>query len=136
MKTMKILTAAVLLAAGGLVAGLSQAQPPGNDGIGRFESLRHDMPIAGSEAIQVRVDFAKGASFPMHTHPGVEIAYVIEGSFEYKFGDGKKPVTLKAGDSLFIPAGQPHSAHNVGAGKSSELATYIVEKGKPVVVKQ
>jgi quercetin dioxygenase-like cupin family protein len=35
---------------------------------------------------------------------------------------------------LFIPAGTVHSAKNIGAGEARELATYIVEKGKPLVV--
>ena len=34
---------------------------------------------------------------------------------------------------LFIPAGVKHGAKNVGSGKGSELATYIVEKGKPLI---
>jgi multidrug efflux pump subunit AcrA (membrane-fusion protein) len=41
---------------------------------------------------------------------------------------------VKKGDVLFIPAGVKHGAKNVGSGKGSELATYIVEKGKPLVV--
>ena len=43
-------------------------------------------------------------------------------------------MTLKAGDVLFIPAGTIHSVKNVGRGNGSELATYVVEKGKPLVV--
>jgi hypothetical protein len=35
---------------------------------------------------------------------------------------------------LFIPAGATHSARNVGTDNAAELATYIVEKGKPLVV--
>jgi quercetin dioxygenase-like cupin family protein len=42
-------------------------------------------------------------------------------------------VTLKAGDVLFIPAGTVHAAKNVGSGSGAELATYIVEKGKPLL---
>jgi quercetin dioxygenase-like cupin family protein len=42
-------------------------------------------------------------------------------------------VTLKAGGALFIPAGTIHSAKNVGSGNAAELATYLVEKGKPLV---
>ncbi len=42
-------------------------------------------------------------------------------------------MTLKAGDVLFIPAGTVHSANNAGGGTGSELATYIVEKGKPLL---
>ncbi len=46
---------------------------------------------------------------------------------------GKPPMTLKAGEVLFIPAGTIHAARNVGSGIASELATYVVEKGKPLV---
>ena len=42
-------------------------------------------------------------------------------------------MTLKAGEVLFIPAGTIHAAKNVGSGNAAELATYIVEKGKPLV---
>jgi quercetin dioxygenase-like cupin family protein len=42
-------------------------------------------------------------------------------------------VTLKAGEVLFIPARTVHAAKNVGSGTGAELATYIVEKGKPLV---
>jgi quercetin dioxygenase-like cupin family protein len=42
-------------------------------------------------------------------------------------------VTLKPGDVLFIPAGAVHAAKNVGNRKGAEPATYIVEKGKPLL---
>jgi quercetin dioxygenase-like cupin family protein len=82
----------------------------------------------------VLVDFDPGVSFPRHSHPGEEIVYVVEGSLEYAL-DGQPPVTLKAGEVLFIPTGTPHAVRNVGTGKASELATYIVEKGKPLLVR-
>jgi quercetin dioxygenase-like cupin family protein len=47
---------------------------------------------------------------------------------------GRPPVTLEAGDVLFIPAGTIHAAKNLGSGNGAELATYVVEKGKPLVV--
>jgi quercetin dioxygenase-like cupin family protein len=47
--------------------------------------------------------------------------------------EGERPVTLEAGEVLFIPAGTIHAARNVGTGNGAELATYIVEKGKPLV---
>jgi quercetin dioxygenase-like cupin family protein len=67
-----------------------------------------------------------------HSHPGEELVYVTEGLIEYQL-EGQPPITLKAGDVLFIPHGTPHSAKNVGSGKAAELATYIVEKGKPLL---
>ncbi|KLK89835.1 cupin [Microvirga vignae] len=133
MKATRVIATAVLFVG----SGLAQAQQPENQmaqpsGIGRTEVLRHDLGAPGREVIQVRVDFAPGAAFGMHTHPGEEVAYVLEGSLEYQF-EGKPPITLKTGDSLFIPAGTPHAARNVGSDKAAELATYLVEKGKPLV---
>jgi quercetin dioxygenase-like cupin family protein len=122
---------AVVLAGAGLWSAAAMAQKFDANGIARTEVVRRDFDKR-HEAIQVRVDFAAGASFPRHAHPGVEIAYVLEGEVEYEL-EGK-PVVLKAGDALYIPAGAVHGAKNLGTGKMSELATYIVEKGKPVVV--
>ena len=62
-----------------------------------------------------------------------EAALILEGTWEYTL-EGKLPVVLKAGDVLFIPAGVNHLARNVGSGNGAELVTYIVEKGKPLVV--
>jgi quercetin dioxygenase-like cupin family protein len=61
------------------------------------------------------------------------IVYVVRGSLEYTV-EGKPPVTLEAGDVLFIAAGAAHEVRNVGTGDAAELATYIVEKGKPLLV--
>jgi len=102
------------------------------DGIKRTDLQRHDLTVPGREAIQVRVDIDPGKAFPKHTHFGEEIIYVIEGTLEYEI-EGKPPVTLKAGDVLFIPAGTVHAAKNNGTVRAAELATYIVEKGKPLV---
>lgn len=101
--------------------------------IHRSDLVRHDISVADREAIQVRVDFDAGAFAPKHSHPGEEIAHVLQGTLEYQLAD-QPPVMLKAGESLFIPAGVAHSARNVGNGKASELATYIVKKGVPLVV--
>ncbi|MHB8272604.1 cupin domain-containing protein [Bradyrhizobium sp.] len=125
MKTVRILTAVVLIAA----SGLAQAQLAGTR---RIDLQRHDLSAPGREVIQARVEIDPGVTSPRHTHPGEEIIYVLEGSLEYQV-EGKPPVTLKAGDVLFIPAGTVHAAKNVGSGNAAELATYVVEKGKPLV---
>jgi quercetin dioxygenase-like cupin family protein len=71
-------------------------------------------------------------AFGRHRHPGEEIVYVLEGALEYQV-EGRPPTTLRAGDVLFIPAGTIHSAKNVGSDNGAELATYVVDKGKPLV---
>ena len=81
--------------------------------------------------IQVRVDFPSGAFAANHRHPGEEIIYVLQGTLEYQL-EGQPPVRLEAGQVLFVPAGVFHSARNVGAATGSELATYVVEKGRPL----
>jgi quercetin dioxygenase-like cupin family protein len=128
MKTTRLLVMAPLLL---LAAGLHGA-PAQQPGIKRTDLQRHDLSAVGREAIQVRVDIAPGAAFPKHTHPGEEIIYVLEGTLEYEV-EGKPPVALKAGDVLFIPAGTVHAARNVGSVNAAELATYVVEKGKPLL---
>jgi quercetin dioxygenase-like cupin family protein len=130
MKTTRIIALAVLIVGGGLALLAAQAQQPG---IKRTDIQRNDLSVPGHEVIQVRVDFAPGVAFGKHSHPGAEIAYVLEGTLEYQL-EGKPPVTLHAGEALFIPAGAIHAAKNVGTGNGAELATYIVEKGKPLVV--
>ena len=92
-----------------------------------------DLELPGHEVIQSCIDFTEGTTFGKHTHPGEEIIYVIEGMLEYQV-EGKPRVTLKAGEVLFIPARTIHAAKNVGKGNAAELATYIVEKGKPLLV--
>ena len=74
-----------------------------------------------------------GAAAPRHSHPGEELAYVVEGSLEYAL-DGRPPVIVKAGEALFIPYGVPHAVKNVGSGNAVELATYFADKGKPLFV--
>jgi quercetin dioxygenase-like cupin family protein len=129
MKTTRILATAVLIVASGLAVYIVQAQQPGNR---RIDLQRHDLSVPGREVIQARVEIDPGVTAPKHWHPGEEIIYVLEGSLEYQV-EGKPPVTLKAGDVLFIPAGTIHSAKNVGSGPGAELATYVVEKGKPLI---
>jgi quercetin dioxygenase-like cupin family protein len=128
MKTTRILAAA-LIAAIAWAPLIALAQP----GIKRTDLQRNDLSVPGREVIQVLVEFAPGVAFPKHSHPGEEFVYVVEGLLEYAL-DGRPPVTLKAGDVLFIPAGVPHAVKNVGNSNASELATYIVEKGKPLLV--
>ena len=129
MITIRIMAAAALLAASALTS-VALAQQPG---VTRNDLQRHDLSTPGHEAIQTIVSIAPGVTAPRHSHPGEEIIYLLEGVLEYQL-DEQPPVTLKPGDVLFIPAGVVHSAKNVGSGNGSELATYIVEKGKPLVV--
>ena len=89
-----------------------------------------DISAPGREVVQAVVDFQPGGSPGRHTHPGEEVAYIIEGTFSLEQGD-KPAVTVKAGQGFIIPAGQVHNA-TANSGPAKILATYIVEKGKPL----
>jgi quercetin dioxygenase-like cupin family protein len=130
MKATKVMAVALLLiVAGGFALYAARAaQQPGNK---RTDLQRHDLSAPGREVVQVRVDFDTGYVAPRHTHPGEEIIYVLEGTLEYEIDD--KPVTVKPGDVLFVPAGTVHSVKNIGTSNGAELATYVVEKGKPLI---
>ena len=130
MTTTRLMAVATLILGTGAALLVAQAQQAG---ITRTDLQRHDLGAPGREVVQVRVDLDSGVAFGRHWHPGEELAYVLEGALEYAV-DGKPPVTLQAGDVLFIPAGSIHAAKNVGSGNGAELATYVVEKWKPLVV--
>jgi len=82
-------------------------------------------------AVQVEATFAPGAIAGKHTHPGEELGYVLEGSIELTI-EGQPARLVKAGETFFVPANTVHDGRNVGSGPAKVLATYIVEKGKPV----
>ena len=129
-----ILASAVVFASLSHFAHAADSQAKSwQQGLSRSDLIRQDLGAADREVIQARIDFDAGVAAPRHAHPGVEVAYVISGLFEYQL-EGQAPVTLKAGDSLFIPAGVAHVAKNIGSEKGAVLATYIVKKGEPLLI--
>lgn len=120
--------AAAALALGMWGARSLHAQQPG---FKRVELERHDIGNPNHEALLARGEFSPGAVAPKHTHPGEEVAYVLEGQLVLEV-EGKPPATLQAGDVFFIPAGTVHSAKNASTSLTKVLSTYIVEKGKPL----
>lgn len=130
MKTSKsaIIAGVSLIAlAGTLSMGLNAQQT----GFTRTMLQKGDLSAPGREAVQVRAEFAPGVAAGKHTHPGEELGYVMEGTLLFEV-EGKPPVTLKAGDVFFVEAGRVHDGKNVGDGSAKVLATYVVEKGKPL----
>jgi quercetin dioxygenase-like cupin family protein len=104
------------------------AQQPG---FTRAVLQKQELSAKDREAVVARAEFAPGAAAGKHTHPGEELGYILEGTLLLEV-DGRPPVTLKAGDVFFVEAGKPHDGKNTGSGPAKVLATYVVEKGKPV----
>lgn len=101
-------------------------------GLWRTDLQRQDLSIAGHEVVQARVEVEPGAALVRHTHPGEEVIYVLEGSLEFEV-EGQPARRCTAGDVLTVPAGAVHGVRNVGTGTGTELSTYVVEKGKPLL---
>ena len=101
-ETTRIIAIAMLIGTTGLVLNVTQALQVGGR---RLDLQRHDLSVTGCEVVQAIVELAPGTTAPRHTHPGEEIIYVLEGTWEYTV-EGKPPVILKSGGVLFIPAGR------------------------------
>lgn len=100
--------------------------------INRVVLQRGDLSSPGREGVMARGEFpATGSTTGRHTHPGEEISYLLEGSIRLEV-EGEAPKMLKPGDVFMIPAGKIHNAVNTGTGMAKVLATYVVEKGKPL----
>jgi quercetin dioxygenase-like cupin family protein len=122
MKTLTLTMTALVL------TSLVAAQQPA---FKRTVLQQSDISAPGREVVSAVAEFEPRATPGRHTHFGEEIGYVLQGTFLIE-QEGKAPVTLNAGGTFLIPAGTVHNATNTGAGTGKILATYIVEKGKPL----
>ena len=99
------------------------------DGIKRTDIQTHDLSAPGREVVQQMVELQPGVVVAKHTHPGEEISVVLEGELVFQMA-GTPDVTVKAGQPFFVRSGVVHGVKASSATKL--LATYVVEKGKPL----
>jgi quercetin dioxygenase-like cupin family protein len=112
-----------------LVAGAPAAHAQ-QSGLTRTPLQSIDFPDNYTTASFV-VTIAPKAKVARHTHPGVEMGYVLSGEGTLSV-DGQPDRKVKAGDSWAIPGGTPHAAVNTGSKPEKLVVTYVVEKGKPL----
>jgi len=127
MNTKQVLLVAGAFASASAAVALFAQQP----GFTRKMLQDQSVGVSDRHAVQVLAEFVPGGAAGRHTHPGEELGYVLEGTLQLEV-DGQPPRTLKAGEVFFIPEGVVHDGKNIGSGAAKVLATYIVEKGKPV----
>jgi quercetin dioxygenase-like cupin family protein len=107
------------------------AQQPGQPAIKRTILQRADEPGAPNyEAVMAIAEIPPGQSSGRHKHPGIELAYILDGSMTVEH-DGSPTITVKAGDAVMNKA-EVHNAKNTGTKPVKILAVYLVEKGKPM----
>jgi quercetin dioxygenase-like cupin family protein len=129
--TMRRINGITLASAFALLGSLAivSAQAPT---VKRTVLQRGDLSAPGREVVQAKAEIpGGGGTTGRHTHPGEEVSYVMEGAITLDV-DGAPSRTLKAGDVFIIPAGAIHNATNSQTAGAAILATYIVEKGKPL----
>jgi len=107
-----------------------QASPVQPAPIKRIPLQKFDVPGSTYETIIGIAEIAPNVNIGRHTHPGPESGYMLEGDM-ILLVEGQPPRSLKAGDSYQIPAQSIHDARS-GAQGAKVIATYVVEKGKPL----
>ena len=98
--------------------------------------FQHDLPevtLKGWSVTAVEVTYQPGESSTAHRHPGITIAYVLEGEVRSKVGD--QPEQTYSAGQMFIES--PGELHAVSANASTTrpaklLALLLAEKGKPL----
>jgi quercetin dioxygenase-like cupin family protein len=124
-------------------AGPNAGRPPdvdmpdaahGKVGITHKSLLKRDVPgTSGQEVIVWDTEYAPRGINPRHFHPTAITFYVVSGTGIWQ-EDGKTPLTLKAGDSLFVPAGTTHAHWNPSYTESLRFLEFIAgpqEKVRP-----
>jgi quercetin dioxygenase-like cupin family protein len=121
----------LLGSAGALLAQalVSNAQTGGRKVL--FEHALPDLNLKDWSVTAVEVSYAPGESSAAHRHPGITIAYVLEGEIRSKVGDD--PEKTYAAGQMFIET--PNQLHGVsGNGSKTKparlLAILLAEKGK------
>jgi quercetin dioxygenase-like cupin family protein len=117
----------VMIALAAVVAGVAAQQA----GFKRTVLQQGALSVPGREVVTAIAEFQPGSTVGRHTHPGEEVGYVLEGTLLFE-QEGKPSVTLHTGQTFLVPPGTVHNATNGGSALARVLATYIVEKGKPL----
>ncbi len=86
-----------------------------------------DVPGSNYTVILAVADISPNMVAARHTHPGVEVSYVLQGECDFVI-EGKGTTHVKAGQSFRLEAGVRHSVKN-GASPLKILAVYTIPKG-------
>ena len=85
----------------------------------------------GYKTVTGLAEVAPGHASGMHTHPGIETGYVLDGEV-LMIVEGEPDRTLKPGDSFVIPPGARHDVKSVGSVPAKAVSVFVVDKSKPL----
>jgi quercetin dioxygenase-like cupin family protein len=97
------------------------------------ELQRHDLPEIGREGVEMSIEIPPGVTTARHSHAGDDFGYVVEGTIVLMV-DGQSPLTVHAGETFYTARGHIHNARNIGKTIARAVDTYVIDKGKPVVI--
>jgi quercetin dioxygenase-like cupin family protein len=101
---------------------------PGNGYVPKRTILQQtDVPGSNMTVILAVTDIDANQTAARHTHPGVEISYVLAGEADF-IVEGKGTMHVKAGGSFRLESGVKHSVKN-GPALTKILAVYTIPKG-------
>ena len=110
---------------------VTHAQAPQAPSVKRTVLLQHDTSVPGYEAVLVAVEIPAGGREGRHTHPGLAMIHVEEGTLTLDY-EGKPTTPYKAGESFFVEAGKVHEGMNKGTTPVKAIATFVIPKGQPI----
>ena len=129
----KVAICSVLIGFGMALPSSAQQPPPmtqQTQNIKRTPLQKFDVPGTNYETIIGLAEIVPNVHIGRHTHPGPESGFMLEGDFVLLV-EGEAPLPVKAGESYKVPPGAIHDART-GANGAKVIATYVVEKGKPL----
>ncbi|MFD3515615.1 cupin domain-containing protein [Streptomyces sp. NPDC058657] len=106
--------------------------PDPTAGVTRTLLQENPSPAKGWKTVQTLVEIPRHRQSGRHSHPGVEVGYIVRGDVLMEFDDGST-LRLRTGDPFFIPSDTVHNARNVGKVTTRMLSTYVVDETKPLV---
>ena len=103
-----------------------------NDSANRKELKRADLSGApGMEVILAVGEYKPGDSIGLHSHHGVEAAYILQGGMIQL--PGKEPTELKTDSPVMNLRDVKHAGWKVVGDKTIKILTvHVVDKGKPL----
>lgn len=120
--------AAMAMTAVAAVESSAIAQPAPT--IKRTPLQKFDVPGTHYETVIGIAEIVPNVTIGRHTHPGPESGFMLEGEMVLMVA-GQPDKTVKKGESYQVPPGAVHDARTGPAG-AKVIATYVVEKGKPL----
>lgn len=112
-------------------ASVSDAAPAAGQNVERKMLLQQDLSIPNYSTALVEVTIPAGGREGRHTHPGSAVVYVQQGALTLAM-EGVPEKTYQVGESFYIPTGKIHEGINNGSTTVKAIASFVVEKGKPL----